>query len=95
MDVGQFLGFPVLAPGDGAVAIEDDGRVCLALMHQALLERAVVLPGLGPQPLVAAKVMELRAPAAAEDAVVSLDQLGVSLPGLGTKRFNPQTIQRW
>ncbi|HUP15923.1 MAG TPA: hypothetical protein VM848_07735 [Acidimicrobiia bacterium] len=32
--------------------------------------------------------MELRAPAAAEDAVVSLDQRGVSVPGLGTKRFN-------
>ena len=55
MDVGQFLGLPVLAPGDGAVAVENDGRMCLALVHEALLERPVVLPGLGPQPLVAAR----------------------------------------
>ena len=88
MDVGQFVGPPVLAPGNGAVAIENNGGMCVALVHESLLERPVVLPGLRPQSLVAAEVVEPRAPAAAEDAVVSLDQGGVGVPARGTERFD-------
>jgi hypothetical protein len=66
VDVRQFLGGAVLAPGDGAVAVENEGGVVGAPLDAPLLEGAVAVGGVA---LLGVDGDEPGAPAAVPDTV--------------------------
>src|ERR687894_244497 len=76
----------VLAPADGYLAVEHEGRVGPALPHQLMLVVAVrVRTGalLGPGR------MEPGAPATSPDSVVPPAELGEGVPGFRAQRPDP------
>src|SRR6266699_3850578 len=82
MDVREFVGRAVLAPGHRGVAVEDQGRVSVALANETLLPRAAFF-ALGP----ADPRMEPGAPAAAEPhTLVLLSETRERIPSRGIKR---------
>src|SRR5215468_142987 len=84
VDVRQLLRGAVLAPGHRGVAVEDQGRVRVALANEPLLPGAALL-ALGP----ALSRMEPRAPAAAEPTpLVLVQQARVCVPRRGIERLD-------
>ena len=59
--------------------------MCLTLVDQSLLQRAIALGALSP---LRGLRVEPEAPATTPDTVVSLDQPGKGVPGVGAKRFD-------
>src|SRR4051812_14549842 len=89
LDVRQLGGAAVLAPAlRDAVLVEDQRGVRPAGPHELLLDRAVA--GLAG----AALRVEADAPAAAEDPVVALDDLGEGVPGGRVERPDGERHQR-
>src|SRR5512133_1606960 len=82
MDVRELVRRAVLAPGHCGVAVEDQGRMSVALANETLFPRAALF-ALGP----ADTRMEPRAPAAPEPhALVLLSEVGEGIPSRGIKR---------
>ena len=85
IDAGQLLRGAVLAPPHSAITVEDHRGVCLTLVDQSLLQRAIALDTLSP---LRGLRVEPEAPATTPDTVVPLDQPGKGVPGVGAKRFD-------
>jgi predicted SnoaL-like aldol condensation-catalyzing enzyme len=82
VDVRKLVRRAVLGPCHRGLAVEDEGRVSVALANETLLPRATHF-SLGP----ADPRMEPRTPAAAKPhAVVLLSEAGEGIPGRGIKR---------
>ena len=82
MDVRELVRRAVLAPGHGVVAVEDEGRMSVALANETLLPGAALF-ALGPTD----PRMEPGAPAAAEaHALVLLSETRERIPSRGIKR---------
>src|SRR6266550_1903026 len=84
MDVRELVRRAVLAPGHRGVAVEDQGRMSVALANETLLPRAALF-ALGPS----LPRMEPGAPAATEShALVLLSETGEGIPRRGVKRLD-------
>src|SRR6266496_2370504 len=82
MDIRELVRRAVLAPGHRGVAVEDQGRMSIALANETLFPRAAFF-ALGP----ADPRMEPGAPAAAEPhTLVLLSEVGEGIPRRGIKR---------